>query len=335
VRTGYDSRLPGSWQAPGTGWTGWREPQEYPRLVDPPSGRLWTANNRTLELERWTSLLGGDSYDLGARAAQIRDDLSSLHGASAADLLKIQLDDRALFLVRWRDLLLETLVPPSLEGHAARVRARSLVESWSARASVDDPGYPIVKAFHDEVRRAIFESLIAPARSNYPKGVFFPPNQFEGAVWQLVTERPPHMLDARYASWHEFLLASLDAALSGLEKQCGSNEPCSWGRLNALQMRHPLSRALPFASSWLDMPPQPLPGDSNMPRVQNPSFGASERLVVSPGHEDSGYLEVPGSQVDHPLSPFYRAGHEAWVRGEPTPLLPGETRYALRLIPPD
>ncbi len=135
VRTGYDSRVPASWQAPGTGWTGWREPEEYPRVVDPPSGRLWTANNRTLELDRWASLLGGDSYDLGARAAQIRDDLSALHGANAADMLKIQLDDRALFLVRWRDLLLRN-ARSAVARRARRTRARrSLVESWSARAS--------------------------------------------------------------------------------------------------------------------------------------------------------------------------------------------------------
>ena len=36
---------------------------------------------------------------------------------------------------------------------------------------------------------------------------------------------------------------------------------------------------------------------------------------------------MPGGQSGHPWSPFYRAGHEAWVRGEPT-LSPGLTLYA-------
>jgi penicillin amidase len=62
-------------------------------------------------------------------------------------------------------------------------------------------------------------------------------------------------------------------------------------------------------------------------------FGASERFVVSPGLEREGYLHMPGGQSGHPLSPFYRAGHEAWVRGEPTPFLPGPARYTLKLIP--
>jgi penicillin amidase len=98
-------------------------------------------------------------------------------------------------------------------------------------------------------------------------------------------------------------------------------------------MRHPLSQAIPFVGHWLDMPAQPLSGDSFMPRVQGPSFGASERMVVSPGREAQGYFQMPGGPVDHPMSPFYGAGHKAWARGEPRPLLPGEPKHTLKLLP--
>jgi penicillin amidase len=33
------------------------------------------------------------------------------------------------------------------------------------------------------------------------------------------------------------------------------------------------------------------------------------------------------------MSPFYGAGHNAWARGEPRPLLPGEPRHVLKLLP--
>jgi penicillin amidase len=42
---------------------------------------------------------------------------------------------------------------------------------------------------------------------------------------------------------------------------------------------------------------------------------------------------MPGGQSGHPLSPFYRAGHESWVHGEPTPFLPGKTEHTLTLKP--
>lgn len=82
------------------------------------------------------------------------------------------------------------------------------------------------------------------------------------------------------------------------------------------------------------MPADQLAGDSNMPRVQGTGFGASERLVVSPGREQDGLFHMPTGQSGHPLSPFYREGHAAWVDGEPAPYLPGDTAHRLELVSP-
>jgi ribonuclease BN (tRNA processing enzyme) len=42
--------------------------------------------------------------------------------------------------------------------------------------------------------------------------------------------------------------------LASLQEECKDLRRCTWGAGNVLQMRHPLSSALPFASHWLDMP---------------------------------------------------------------------------------
>ena len=81
------------------------------------------------------------------------------------------------------------------------------------------------------------------------------------------------------------------------------------------------------------MPYEPLPGDSNMPRVQAPDFGASERFAVTPGDEAHGYFMMPGGQSGHPLSPYYGAGHADWAKGVPTPFLPGAREHILRFSP--
>ena len=63
-------------------------------------------------------------------------------------------------------------------------------------------------------------------------------------------------------------------------------------------------------------------------------FSAGERgLAALPGREEAGYFHMPGGQSGHPLSPWYRAGHDAWVRGEPTSFLPGPAEHALMLLP--
>jgi penicillin amidase len=159
------------------------------------------------------------------------------------------------------------------------------------------------------------------------------PMQFEAPLWQLVHGQPMHMLAADYPNWREFLLTQLDATVAELEKSCGRLERCTWGSRKVVHIQHPISHGLPFLSPLLDMPALQLPGDHDMPRVQDGAFGASERFAVSPGHEDQGYFHMPGGQSGHPLSPYYRAGFLEWAHGQPLPFLPGTAEHTLTLQP--
>ena len=76
-----------------------------------------------------------------------------------------------------------------------------------------------------------------------------------------------------------------------------------------------------------------MPGDLYTPRVHWGGIGASQRMVVSPGREADGIMHMPTGQSGHPLSPFYANSHDAWVRGEPTPFLPGQALHTLTLFP--
>jgi penicillin G amidase len=317
----------------------WTTAIDHPRLLDPPLGRLWTANAQVTTDERELRLIGGNlaalgaEYNLGARAGQIRDDLLALHDKlTPADMLRIQLDDRAVFLAPWRTLLLSLLDAESLRGHPKRAEFRSLVERWKAEASVDSVGYRLVRAYHDRTQQSVWQTLLRALElhTDHPA----PPEQFEGPLWQLVTAQPLHLLSQEYPNWPEFLRAQVDATIGELESSCVLLARCTWGAREVVRVRHPLSRALPWLSSLLDMPELQLPGDHDMPRVQDGAvFGASERFAVSPGRESEGYLTIPGGQSGHPLSPYYRAGYMAWARGETLPFLPGPPRHTLRLTP--
>jgi penicillin amidase len=56
---------------------------------------------------------------------------------------------------------------------------------------------------------------------------------------------------------------------------------------------------------------------------------------VSPGQEEHGYLDMPGGQSGHPLSPYYGSGHANWVNEKPTPFLPGAPERLMTLMPLD
>ncbi|MBK8183929.1 MAG: penicillin acylase family protein [Candidatus Competibacteraceae bacterium] len=331
-RFGHDGRLPSSWADGQRGWDGWLEPVEYPRLVDPPSGRLWTANNRVTEglsLQK----IGDGGYAHGARARQIRDSLQERSQFNELDFLKLQLDDRALFLERWRQLLLATLTPEAIAANPQRQEVRRWAVDWGGRAAVDSVGYRLVKLFREQARDRAFAPLIAACRQADPHFDYGLIRQHEGPLWELISQRPPHLLDPRYADWSALLLAAADATHAKLIEDGRPLAAHTWGDQNRALIQHPFSRAIPWLSAWLDMPVRSLPGDQDMPRVQTRNSGASERLVVAPGREMAGILHLPGGQSGHPLSPFYRAGFDAWATGEASPLLPGAVQYRLELQP--
>ncbi len=332
-RVGFDGRLPTSWADGSRRWDGWVPPEQIPKVVDPPSGRLWTANARVVggaDLD----LMGDDGYDLGARAMQIRDDLMRLDRATPRDLLKIQLDDRALFLVRWRELLQRTLSAEALAGHPLRARLRRLVDTtWTGRASVDSAAYRIVRAFRADARDIVVAPLVAPCAAADPRFDYNDVPHTEAAIWKLVSERPAHLLAPPYKSWDDELLAVVDKTIADLHMASVKDGALTWGARNTTAINHPMVAAFPFAARWLGMPPHQLPGDSNMPRVQAPGFGASERLVVSPGHEESGIFELPVGESGNPLSPHFADSEAAWEQGQPTPFLPGRPAATLHLVP--
>jgi penicillin G amidase len=315
----------------------WRDASTQPAIVDPEIGRIWTANARVVEGEAERTV-GGDEaggglgYDLGARAGQIRDDLLALREpARPADMLAIQLDDRALFLDRWRRLLLLTLDEEALKNQPRRAELRRIAERWEGRASVGSAGYRVVREFRRQTELAVWKMLLE-AIGTAP-GAQPPARQFEGPLWRLVTEQPEHLLATPDASWRDFLLRQVDELAEQLRGVCEPPASCTWGARNRVALRHPLSRALPWLAPLLDMPVTELPGDNDMPRVQVGAFGASERFAVSPGREAEGYLQLPGGQSGHPLSPYYRAGFDDWVQGRPTPFLPGPAQHKLLLQP--
>ena len=330
LRAGFDPALPADWSRPGTGWTGFALPEEFPRIENPPSGRLWTANNRTTS-GRWLALLGDGGYDNGARAKQIRDDLLARDRFTPADALAVQLDDRALFLARWQRLLQGTLSRANDPGLAELGR---LTGSWSGRANAGSVDYRLVRAFRVNVRDAVLAPFVSLVRKRFGDFRLPPSIDGEAAVWALLGARPMHLLAPAFPDWDALLRASARKVVDDLGTQPGGLAARSWGERNTTAIRHPLSRSLPgLLRGALDMPAERLPGDGNMPRVQGPAFGASERFEIMPGHEERSCLHMPGGQSDHPLSPYHGAGHEDWARGRRAPLLPGPAEHRLRLTP--
>lgn len=331
-RAGLDGAVATSWADGKRRWEGLLPSAEVPRVVDPPSGRLWTANNLVLAGEAAVRLPRGQ-FSLGARARQIRDDLFALTRATVDDMRRVQLDDRAVFLERWHDLLLEVLTPEALAADPRRRQLRELVERWGGRASVDSVGYRMVRAYRITLAPDVFEPLTAACREVDPEFRYLgDSHQYEAALWQLVTLRPLHLLNPKYKRWDEQLLAAADEVIAYYAPQ-GPLAERQWGEVNTTAIIHPMSGSLPILGPLLAMPSRQLPGDENMPRVQRPDFGASLRLVISPGREQEAIFQMPGGQSGNPISSHYDDSYDQWTRGAAAPFLPGRPVSRLLLVP--
>jgi penicillin amidase len=315
------------------GWIKLRKPTDYPRVIDPPSGQLWTANARQLAGPD-SVLLGDGGFDPGARARQIRDDLTALGNTDEQRVYTVALDDRALFLAKWRDRALAALSDLAVQGYSGRAEFRKLLrDNWTGHASIDSVGYRLTHDYLIELYQLLFGNLDAILAKSIPEAGSFRQSRWEVVLGRLDDKKPDGWLPKGNANWTEVELAAIDQVIAHLTQNGTPMAKATWGLRNTADVSHLFARVMPLLKPWLSTPADQFAGDKDMPRVAGPNFGQSERMVVSPGHEDLGIFNMPGGPSGHPLSPYFLSGHENWVRGQATPLLPGPAKYTLTLTP--
>ena len=336
-RRGYDGLSPVT-HLDGRGWFGELPDAERPRVVDPESGVLFTANNRLVPLPTADRI--GKVWADGGRAWRIRADLEALETLGELDLLAIQLDETIQRFLPYRDLLVNALesLDPSSEG---RDQTLALVESWDGRASALDTATPVVQAFRQsvqaDVRTMLIERFATPnanldepaLQARVAAASAIRANTIlaalEGLDPRLQIERDDDDPEAR---WRSLLQKGARVAINTHLR----DPETPWSERNLSRSRHPLGMAHPLVGDRFDLPSVPQPGHWGAVRVQSGAFGASARFVASPQHLQDGILTTPGGQSGRPDSPHYEDLHASWAAGAPAPLLPGPavTTWTLR-----
>lgn len=302
---------------------------DAPVVLNPKEGYLWSGNNRPLDAERM-KFLGAGVFVNGARAKQIRKRLNESKEYTEESLYTIQVDDEALFFRRWQKLMIEVLRDnPELPRSGEAIKA---LQQWQGHASVESVGYHLLRRYRDIVAERLFRRILAPCYEKYEKFSYHS-FDYEESLWMLVTVRPEYLADPS-GGWNEELAACYMDLIQFFEIHWGKNfklKSIAWKARNRLDVRHYLSMTFPRFIRIFDLARKPLSGDNNhMPRLASPRFGASQRMVVSPGHDENAIFQMPGGQSGHPLSKYYRKGHSFWLKGEIDKQRP-EMIYSLKL----
>ncbi len=334
-RTGLESvdeRFPMPAADPDSQWDGFLTPEEYPKVVDPPEGLIWSANHRMVDGENLRKI-GRGRYDRGVRARRIQELLESLERYDESTMGEIQMDNRSLLLLQWRDLILAELPDEVALADRDRATFRNRLIAFDGRAEAESVAFALLHQCRLRIILKILGPITAPLRkacAQAGSGKFsLRQISLEAPAWAILQERPMHLLSSKYETWRDLILEAIDETIA----DAAARGWPAWGEVNTLRLVHPFGRKLAFLTPWMASRPIRSSGAlTDLPKIQTPQFGASQRMAVFPGREAAGFMQLPGGQSGHPASPHFLDLLDDWIAARPTPLKSGNAESTLRLF---
>jgi len=333
-RYGSDGSVSRSWADGTVGWQGYVDAGQLPRVINPPDGLLASANERRLGKDY--PYVIGRQFANGYRAYRITQRLKQQQRIDEAAMFQLQLDTENELHDFYRQLALSVLPAKPSEQQADLRELRETVSAWNGRADSDSKGFALLVRFRRLLAEAVFTPFLE-ACLEADKSFEYSWTTIDTPLQAMLTAKVPQLLPDRlhYPNWDAFILAQLKHSAQQLKSTYPGIKltELTWGRVNKAHFAHPFSSFSSLLGPFLDMPEDKLSGCGSCVRVAIPSFGASERLVVSPAHFGDGFLHMPGGQSAHPLSPHYRDQQPYWVQGLPLSLSAGKPEHRLILKP--
>jgi penicillin amidase len=335
IRPTWDGLTP----VPGDGryeWAGFRDMDELPRVSNPSSGYLVTANENNIPADHPAARKGiGYEWSDDSRARRLTQLLASSAPHRREDSRAFQLDTVSLPAQRVVSLLRDVRDPrPTV------ARALDLLRTWDGRVRAESAEAAIFEVwFTNHLRRAVVRAVLPPAAA--PRVGAGDTSRVLGVLEGHAGWLPPE----RRA---RLLADSLADALAELEKRLGPDMASwQWGRLHVAVFDHPLADRVDAATRRrLTVEAGPLGGSSSTPMAASYaatdyrlSAGASFRMVADVGQWDASVaINTPGQSGD-PSNPHYRDLAPLWAQGGYFPLVYSrpaverETRSRLVLSP--
>lgn len=311
-------------------WTGIVPFDEMPRVYNPPSGFVVSANNCLVD-DAYPHNLSRDWVD-GYRAMRIENVLQSKERVTIDDCAALQLDFTSEAARQLVELLADVEPTDPLD-----VRALAHLCRWDCRLTADSVPAAIYSLLRARLLRNLFAARLGPLLNLYigsgpAEGIAGSayPARASSMLVRALRQADPAMLEGTgFASWAELKRASLAQAVLDLRARLGDDpDDWRWGRLHAVTFGHVFGRVKPLAPIF-SRGPYPVGGDGDTPhQAANGSgdfsvcdFVPSYRQIVDLADLSRSLWVIPGGQSGLVGHPHYADQLPLWRAGRYQPML--------------
>jgi len=306
IRAAGDGSLPVPGDTDAYEWTGFIPYDEMPRVFDPPSGIIATANGRITPNGYPHSITF--EWESPYRTERIYKLLSKPKKYGPADMLGIQ-TDVVSELDRFCAERFVYAIDHTPKASERAKNAAELMRGWDGNMAVDSVAPTI--AFYS--RGKLNELLLRPKLGDDWKQYT---RWFMAPVWleNVVSHQSPEWLPTAYANYDELLTAAVEAAVSDpkVPKSLGL---WAWGRVHQIDLKHPFWSNFPILKRGAGPGPHPLSGDGLTVKQAGERFGPSERYTADLSNLDNSTLNIVNGQSGDLFDDHYDDQWDAYYHG--------------------
>lgn len=326
IRAAGDGSLPVSGSNDAHEWKGWIPFDEMPRVYDPPSGILASANGRITPDGYKYSI--STEWEAPWRTDRIYRVLESGKKFSTADMLSLQMDIFSTYDRFCADKFVYAI------DHAANASARAksaadILRDWDGRMSADSAGPTIETKARQELVRLLLEPKLGEVSSNTGDGELNWKSYrwAMSSVWleNVLAKQPPRWLPQGYGDYDALLTAAVenvvkqtsssDGAAKGKSAAPADLNQWKWGQNYHVEIDHPVLGQLPLVGRYTAPGKHPLSGSNLTVKAVGRNFGSSERLTWNFANFDESALNLVTGESGVFLSPYYLDQWKAWYEG--------------------
>lgn len=325
IRARGDGSVPVPGETDAYEWIGEIPFEKLPRLFNPPSGMIVTANNRIVG-RSYPHLLTRN-WMSPHRARRIHQLLKAKQKLDAKDMLQIQGDVYSSTHHLISRSILNAIRSARSNSSAALGQTwneiETLLEAYDFQARADSAAATVCERFREVFLEEILKSKLGEDWKLYQW------SNRSTVVENLLRERPPEFRPDPFSSYDSFILDCLQKVREQLATRFSTDEPQRWlwGEYSPIEFKHPLAAFWPL-TRLLNTGPYPQPGAPLTVKQTTPSHGVSMRLVVDFSDPDGSLNNITLGQSGQLFSRHYRDQFEHWlnVRSFPMWFTPAEIR---------